>query len=138
MTAESSPRRFAKLFTVEEANALLPQFRRLFEEMRRLQAVIVRITQSKSHLSAGDGRAVVDLADLARDLKMVESSAVGIRRALESIAAAGAEVKDLDEGLVDFPHLREGKVVYLCWKFGEERIGYWHELDTGYAGRRPL
>jgi hypothetical protein len=48
------------------------------------------------------------------------------------------ELKDVEQGLLDFPHEREGRVVYLCWRLGEEGIGWWHDLDVGFAGRQPL
>ncbi len=54
------------------------------------------------------------------------------------VAESGAIVKDLDMGLLDFPHLRDGREVYLCWRLGEERISWWHEVDAGLSGRQPL
>ena len=57
---------------------------------------------------------------------------------LAEINGFGCELKGLGEGLIDFPSKREGRTVYLCWKLGEERIAYWHELDTGFASREPL
>ena len=65
----------------------------------------------------------------------------GLAQISESVAAiqeTGCIVKSINEGLVDFPHLREGREVYLCWKHGEPDIGYWHEVDAGFAGRTPL
>ena len=61
-----------------------------------------------------------------------------IEEQLAKIQQTGCVVKDLNEGLVDFPALREGQEVYLCWKLGEERIGYWHGIEEGFAGRKPL
>lgn len=58
--------------------------------------------------------------------------------AVRAVAAAGAEVKDLRRGLLDFPTERGGEIVYLCYEYGEPEIGYWHPVDTGYTGRRPL
>jgi hypothetical protein len=57
---------------------------------------------------------------------------------VEDIHSCGCHLKDLDSGLVDFPTLWEGREVYLCWKLGEPRVGYWHELEAGFAGRRSL
>jgi hypothetical protein len=59
-------------------------------------------------------------------------------RGMAQLQALGVVVKDLDRGLIDFPHRREGREVYLCWEYGEERIDYWHETDSGYSGRQPL
>ena len=57
---------------------------------------------------------------------------------MDEIVEHGAEVKDLDEGLIDFPALRGGETVLLCWKLGEGEIEYWHRVEDGFAGRRPL
>ena len=57
---------------------------------------------------------------------------------IESIREIGVLLKDLDTGLLDFPHEREGRVGFLCWHPPEERVGFWHEIEAGYAGRRPL
>ena len=57
---------------------------------------------------------------------------------MEAIHALGCELKHVDQGLIDFPALREGREVYLCWRLGEPTIGWWHDLDTGFAGRQPL
>jgi hypothetical protein len=59
-------------------------------------------------------------------------------RAVEELTALGIEIKSLETGLIDFPALRDGRVVLLCWRLGEARIAWWHEIDTGFAGRSPL
>lgn len=61
-----------------------------------------------------------------------------IQRLLDQVEEKGVLVKDLERGLVDFPHLREGREVFLCWMIGEKQIGYWHDLESGFAGRQPL
>ncbi len=67
-----------------------------------------------------------------------EALAERLNELLEEIHDLGCELKGIDEGLIDFPAERDGQTIYLCWKLGEERIGHWHELDTGFASRRPL
>ncbi|HLV01558.1 MAG TPA: DUF2203 domain-containing protein, partial [Acidobacteriota bacterium] len=57
---------------------------------------------------------------------------------LAKIQDAGCLVKSVDEGLIDFPHIRDGREVYLCWRYGEDDIEYWHEVDAGFAGRTPI
>jgi hypothetical protein len=57
---------------------------------------------------------------------------------VERLQALGVQVKDLDRGLVDFPALRDGEEVLLCWQVGEEVVAYWHGVDEGFAGRKPL
>jgi hypothetical protein len=61
-----------------------------------------------------------------------------MRTELTEIQALGGVIKDLALGLVDFPHLREGRTVNLCWRYGEQRVTHWHGLDEGYAARKPL
>ena len=68
----------------------------------------------------------------------VEAETAEIARCLEGIHELGGQVKDLDRGLVDFPALSDGREVLLCWKVGEEEVGYWHELDEGFSGRHEL
>jgi hypothetical protein len=77
-------------------------------------------------------------SELARLESDVEQAALAVRRCIEEIQRHGAQVKDLERGLVDFPALRAGVEVCLCWHVGEDEIRYWHGLDDGYAGRRPL
>jgi len=57
---------------------------------------------------------------------------------LHQIKDLGVIVKDVDKGLCDFPYMRDGKMVYLCWHLGEEEIGFWHDIEAGFAGREPL
>ena len=98
-----------RYFTAEEANDALQDVRPLTEELVEHR------------------RALVELQEVA-----------GIARCVARIHEAGALVKDLDEGLVDFPARREGEDVLLCWRLGEEEIGYWHGLEEGFSGRKPL
>jgi len=74
------------------------------------------------------------LADQQRRDRLVER----VRAGLDAVTKLGGTPKDLEQGLVDFPHMREGREVNLCWKFGEKVIQYWHGLDEGYASRKPL
>ncbi len=68
----------------------------------------------------------------------VDSSAEGLNRTIEDIHESGCLVKDLDTGLIDFPTLYHGREVYLCWKFGEPAIEFWHGVDEGFRGRKPI
>lgn len=75
----------------------------------------------------------------AFDRNPTEAVAQEIRALVRSIAEMGVEVKDLDVGLVDFPSLHRGRPIYFCWKLGEgDRIDWWHDQETGFAGRRPI
>ena len=68
----------------------------------------------------------------------VEREFTTLNQLVNRIQATGAVLKDLDLGLIDFPALRAGREVYLCWKYGEDQIRYWHDIDTGFSGRQPL
>lgn len=127
-------------FTPEEANAALAEMRPLVEEMveqRRLHvAALERQEELEGHIRGnGGGIPPAELADTAAE---VERLARELARLVDEITAAGVEVKDLDEGLIDFPALRRGETVLLCWKLGENEIAYWHPVEDGFSGRRPL
>ncbi len=68
----------------------------------------------------------------------LERSAAEVNRSAERIRELGCELKDIEQGLIDFRAEMNGREVYLCWKLGEERIDWWHEMDAGFAGRQPL
>jgi hypothetical protein len=126
-------------FTREQAEALLPRLETTLRELRALRAELTAAENDlhEAHARiASNGHAPLDevaslptqVADLSR--RMAECA--------RELADTGAIVKDLDMGLLDFPHQREGRVVYLCWRLGEERIAWWHELDAGLSGRQAL
>ncbi len=122
-----------KLFTVEEANALLPELRRLMRGLegykRRLQELGPEGKRASDNAVEGGGTAygIEYAANVAAFLGMTQE-----------ILALGVEIKDFERGLCDFPHLRNGKVVYLCWKKGEPSVEWWHDIDSGFAGRQPI
>ncbi len=129
----------AKFFTVEEVNALLPEIEPL---MRRLQQVNQELLEVQGRIAAWQWKVRsnghLPLAELGADTRRSQQLAEEIRDLVGQIEALGCEVKDLELGLVDFPALRNGRPIYLCWRLGESRVAYWHELDTGFAGRRPI
>jgi hypothetical protein len=124
---------FARLFTVEEANALIPTLNEILEEVAlHRDALRERAPHMEPILRStgtnGGGKAASEYGVAAYRLYL----------AIERIRELGVVPKDLDTGLLDFPHEREGRVVFLCWHPPEERIEYWHEIEAGYAGRQPL
>ena len=129
-----------RYFTPAEANALLPDVRRLAEEMvahrRSLAVATVRHARIASKI-AGNGGGVhpheVDELQTA-----IDAEADAVVRCVEELQQLGLLVKDLDEGLVDFPALRGDEEVLLCWRLGEDKVAFWHPADEGFAGRRPL
>ncbi len=124
---------FPKLFTVEEANALLPKLQELLDDlafhrdaMREKAPHLEPILRASA--TDGGGRIGSEYGVEAYKLYL----------AIGRIQELGVLLKNLDMGLLDFPHEREGRVVFLCWHPPEERIEYWHEIEAGYAGRQPL
>lgn len=130
----------ARTFTPEEANAALIELRPVVERMvqhrRNLTAAQKLQTELVTRI-AGNGGDMMP-SDLHEAAETIQREAAAIAECAERINAAGAEVKSLEEGLLDFPAKRGDEVVLLCWKLGEEEIGYWHGLDEGFAGRKPL
>lgn len=131
------PRRF----TLEEANALLPWLRENFAEVHALRDRIAtgvaaaRDLTMKARSNGGGGAVDRRLAEIEKELSGLNES---IQKRLDDVQLKGIIVRDLDRGLVDFPSLREGREVHLCWVFGEDAVGFWHETDTGFGGRKPL
>ena len=127
-------------FTPEEANAALAEVRPLVERMverrRAHAAALERQEELEGHIRGNGGG--IPPATLAEAAAEIERLARELSHLVDEIAERGAEVKDLDEGLIDFPALRRGETVLLCWKLGEDEIRYWHGLEDGFAGRRPL
>ena len=127
-------------FTPDEANAALAEVRPLVERMvahRRAHAEALERQEELEGRIRGNGGGIppAQLADAAAE---VERQARSLARTVDEIVERGAEVKDLDEGLIDFPALRRGETVLLCWKLGEHEIEFWHRVEDGFAGRRPL
>lgn len=123
----------AKYFSLDEANKALESVRPLMDE---LQALRQRILASRPEAwpaiekAAGNGgnRA---MSEMVREFEKLDSL-------VHQIQDTGAVLKDINLGLLDFPALRDGEEVYLCWQYGEADIAYWHEIDAGYAGRQPI
>jgi hypothetical protein len=129
----------AKLFTVEEANRMLPLVRAIAADLADLSDSVMDRRHRLNHLTAGreldDGDVYGDeLAEVEKDLQRDTEKLQGY---VEELRQLGVEPKGLD-GLVDFPSMLDGRVVYLCWKLGEPAILHWHEIDAGFQGRQPL
>ena len=127
-----------RLFTLEEALALLPALQQMLSEIQERRRDIERRSDELERLlglSGGNGHLAADVAQARREL---EAAGEALQRLMNELEQTGAELKGIDDGLLDFPSLREGRVVYLCWRQGEETIEHWHEVDAGFAGRQPL
>jgi hypothetical protein len=127
-------------FTPEEANAELEHVRPLVERLVSTRAEHTAALERQETLEQkirGNGGGIPP-ADLAEATAEVDAIARRLARIVDEINDHGAEVKDLDTGLIDFPALRRGETVLLCWQLGEDEIAFWHRVDDGFAGRRPL
>ncbi len=123
----------ARYFTLEQANATLKVVRPLVEQILAIrQAILDKQPDVWPVLEKATGNGGGPAASLlAVDFDRLDSL-------VRQIQAMGVELKDINLGLLDFPALREGRLVYLCWKYGEDEIGFWHEVDAGFGGRQPL
>ena len=129
-----------KEFTVEEANAAVAELRPVVERMVEHGQKLAQAQRSQVELVtriAGNG-GDMQPSDLRELAETIQNEADAIAACAEEINAAGAQIKSLEEGLLDFPSRRDGELVLLCWKLGEDEIRYWHDLDEGFAGRKPL
>ena len=127
-------------YTHEEAEAALPWVTDALDAMR---VATLELLDARTRLSAlleairSNGGSTHD--EEVHDLRSrVQKSTESLRQPLEEFENRGIIIRDLQRGLIDFPALRDGREIYLCWLYGEERIDFWHELDTGFAGRQPL
>jgi hypothetical protein len=130
------PRRF----TPKEANAELSEIRPLAEEVVSHRREQQRLEAERAELAAkiaGNGGGI-DVQAIAELEQAEQRERIEIARCVNEIHERGAIVKDIDEGLVDFPALRDGEEILLCWRLGEEEVAYWHGLEEGFAGRKQL
>jgi hypothetical protein len=120
-----------RVYTVDEADAMLPELRERLASVRSARQAMLRGAEVvKERVSADGGGAFGgrEYWDAQRTL----------RAEIERLAEEQIVLRDPETGLVDFPGEREGRRVWLCWRLGEERVTHWHELDSGFMGRRPL
>ena len=122
-----------RLFTLAEATQLIPQLRTIlneagkeFAEMRRLNPQIQKV------------RDKVPLDGFSPEGVPYVQAATRLLYLLNQVKEMGVYIKDIDKGLCDFPYMRHGRVVYLCWHLGEDTITHWHDIEAGFAGREPL
>ena len=124
-----------KLFTVEEANALLPSVRKILGRIQRSRRRLgtyrnaAKLAAEGAELGGGGMERGVAYASILTDF----TAEMG------ELEALGVQLKDFDRGLIDFPSLRDGRVVLLCWQLGEgDALEWWHDMDAGFGGRTPL
>jgi len=131
-----SPRTFTLAEATEALHELRPVAERLVALRSRLRLVSERQAELRAAVGAnGHGLTLNDLQLTTDELQRLGDE---LNACIETIQAVGAEVKDLETGLLDFPALREGREILLCWQVGEDAIAWWHGREEGFAGRKPL
>ncbi len=133
----ASSQSFPRLFTVDEANDLLPALRplmkRVFDHLdflRKKSATVIR----EESLSPN----APDLMERLQENDAIARLVQEVKGLVDEINSYGCVCKGVEQGLVDFPCVLAGEIVFLCWRYGEEGIGYWHRIEDGFAGRRTL
>ncbi len=130
-----------KLFSPEKADALIPKIQPLVEEMwAKRRALAIKLLESDPAVSGMHSAPQTRMAGLRSPFTPGPFSELKseIVRLIARIEAYGCIVKDMDLGLLDFPSVREGNSVYLCWKAGEPFVTHWHAADEGFSTRRPI
>jgi hypothetical protein len=124
-----------KIFTIQEANALLPEVRIIAGKIQRAHRNLSRFRDDAKKAAEGAEQGGGGMANgVAYATVLTE-----LTTQLAELEALGVQLKDFERGLVDFPSLRDGKVVLLCWQLGEgDELEWWHDVDAGFAGRTPL
>lgn len=126
-------------FTLEEANALLPRLSQIILQMQERKARHDQLQEKAAEYSgrmSSNGHIIEK--DVNETRQELQKAAAELNSLIERVQEMGCEVKDIDQGLIDFRTEREGRDVYLCWKLGEPDIRWWHDLETGFAERQPL
>lgn len=136
--AEHAPR----IFTIAEVNALLPALSQLVAEQLLEQSAIEQGLGELTRLTGASPKtlepALGDAPEVERRKRDLRQRVSRYEAGWRKVRGMGGVVKDARAGLVDFYGRIDGKLVWLCWRYGEETVGYYHDLDSGYAGRRPL
>lgn len=124
-----------KLFTIQEANALLPSVRTIVGKIQQAHRNVSRYAdEAKIAAEAAEKGGGGVSSGLAYAQALTE-----LTGSIAELEVLGVQLKDFDRGLVDFPSLRDGRVVLLCWQMGEgDELEWWHDVDAGFAGRTPL
>jgi hypothetical protein len=117
-------------YDVEEANALLPTLAQTLTEIREARQIVLDGAERLQRSADLDGGGTFS--------QEYWDALAALRRHIESLSDQGIVLRDPETGLIDFPSRREGQLVFLCWRLGEERVEFWHGPESGFAGRRPL
>lgn len=124
-----SPPRPHRRFTLEQANKSLPLVKRIVADIVRTHAEIAQLQQQLESAKSNQQKAAQD---------RLQAGLAHLQDYVDELTEVGCELKDYRQGLIDFIGKHQGRDVCLCWKLGEDRVAYWHELQAGYAGRQPV
>jgi len=119
-----------RTYSVDEANAMLSELEEILPAIREARQVVLRAGERIKEMVASDGG--------GHEGTEYWNAIRTLRGHVEHLAELGILLRDPETGLVDFPGELDGRRVYLCWRLGETRVGHWHDLESGFAGRRPL
>ncbi len=136
---KGKPTQVSRFYTVAQANAQLPELTRLLKAMQvqgqQLAGLQGRVALRKQKIKSNGHHNPAEDAMVEQASRALEEA---LQNGIRQLAELNIELKDLERGLIDFPAMREGEEVFLCWELGEPEVNYWHETTTGYAGRKPL
>jgi hypothetical protein len=124
--------RHARHYTIDQANAALPW---VVERLERLRSAREGFSDEEAREALGEATPGNGGGEPGR---VVSEAFLELQAAAAELEAMDVQVRDLDRGLIDFPSVRDGEEIYLCWEEGEAEIGYWHEVDAGFSGRQAL
>ena len=129
-----------KFFDIDAANQALEEVAPLLAILADQRAELIRLRDRTlaAHASATGGGPDLEPEEAQRIRLRMQGIVDQMAAAVAQIDALGITLRDIERGLIDFPALASGRQVWLCWELGEEDVGYWHELETGYGSRRPL
>jgi hypothetical protein len=130
-----------RTFSLEEAHTLLPVLESLLRRGMSAKQTVEEIEgefQKLNHHIFLTGGCEIDVVALAKRRAASDKALQQIKDCLAEIEATGAQVKDMDTGLLDFPCVVGDEIILLCWKVGEEKITHWHGIEEGFAGRKPI
>src|SRR5262249_48951654 len=136
--ATAKARSAKKFFTVAEANATLPYVRAIVADIVALAQSLSDRHERLTRLFDGDAPSEAHREELLQAEDEIEQGQERLQELENELKQVGVELKDYGTGLIDFPGLRNGRPVYLCWRLGEPEVPHWHDLDAGFAGRRKL
>ena len=119
-----------RIYTVEDANAMLPDLRSTLDAMREARAIVMRDAERVRGAVAGNGG--------GKESAEHSEAVALLKRETERLSDASILLRDIEAGLIDFPSERDGQPMFLCWKLDESEVAFWHPVDTGFSGRRPL